>query len=273
MIRDTTIAVIREAASIILLRRQEATASPNFEVFFLRRHRGASFMASAYVFPGGAAEPGEDARTAGVRELLEEAGVLFAKQRGDENETLEITGPDKIRARIRAGTPPVDALALSGLEWAPDALVPWSHWITPSIETKRFSARFFVVECPAAQEPHFDETETVDQVWVTPQQALARAGELQLPPPQVRTCWELAQYRSVREVLAAGRLRAEEPHPIMPRLAPGEQPCLLLPWDPEYLTKGTGESTPLTYTPRWAVGPSRFVLDGKAWRHVEAPAS
>ena len=104
--------MIREAASIILLRRQEPaeakTNDPSFEVFLLRRHRGASFMASAYVFPGGAAEEGEDARTAGARELFEEAGVLLAKQKLDrDSDTLEVTGPDAIRARIgtRAGDP------------------------------------------------------------------------------------------------------------------------------------------------------------------------
>jgi 8-oxo-dGTP pyrophosphatase MutT (NUDIX family) len=270
--------VIREAASIILLRRQEpAEAKTNesaFEVFMLRRHRGASFMASAYVFPGGVAEPGEDARTAGARELFEEAGVLLAKQRADrDSDTLEISTTDQIRARILGGVPAKDALDLNGLEWSTDALVPWSHWITPSIETKRFSARFFIVELPAAQEPRFDATETVDQIWITPQEAIARAAELQLPPPQVRTCWELAQHQNLRAVFAAGRQRAEEPHPIMPRLAPGESPCLLLPWDPEYLTKGTGEGTPLTYNPRWAIGPSRFVLEDRAWKHVAAPGS
>ena len=241
----------------------------------LRRHRGASFMASAYVFPGGAADGDEDARTAGVRELFEEAGVLLAKQKGNrgESETLELSGPDVIRARILAGMPANDALGIAGLEWATEGLVPWSHWITPSIEKKRFSARFFVCELPAGQEPHFDATETVDQVWVTPQQALARAAELQLPPPQVRTCWELSQHQSLRAVLTAGRQRAEEPHPIMPRLAMGDRPCLLLPWDPEYLTKGTGEGTPLTYNPRWAIGPSRFVMEDRAWKHVAAPGS
>ena len=255
----------------------------------LRRARGSSFMASAFVFPGGAADPGEDARTAGARELFEEAGVLLAKTREvGEFETLEIGGPDAIRKRVLAGTPAKDALALAGLEWATDSLVPWSHWITPSIEPKRFSARFFVVELPAAQEPHFDDNETVEEIWITPQAALERAAELQLPPPQVRTLWELAQQPNIRAVLAAGRQRAEEPHPIMPRLAApagqeagaagsmtrgGDYPCLLLPWDPEYLTRGTGESTPLTYNPRWAVGPSRFVLEGKAWKHVAAPGS
>ena len=79
-------APLREAASVILLRR----ASPGFEVFLLRRRKGASFMASAFVFPGGATESGEDARTAAARELFEETGVLLARDAGDgEIDTLE----------------------------------------------------------------------------------------------------------------------------------------------------------------------------------------
>jgi hypothetical protein len=164
------------------------------------------------------------------------------------------------------------ALAAAGLAWSTDALVPWSHWITPSVEKKRFSARFFVTELPAGQEPHFDATEVVDQAWVTPADAIARAAELMLPPPQVRTCWELAQWNSIEAVLAAGRSRAEEPHPIMPRLMPGERPCLLLPWDAEYM-QATGDSAAMAYRPRWATGPSRFVLEDRAWKHVDGPGS
>jgi 8-oxo-dGTP pyrophosphatase MutT (NUDIX family) len=261
--------VIREAASIILLRR----ASSGFEVFLLRRHRGSSFMASAYVFPGGATEQNEDARTAAARELFEEAGVLLAKGVADAGETLELSSQEDMRSRILGGAPAADVLAQSGLAWSTESLVPWSHWITPSIEPKRFSARFFVVEIPSGQDPSFDNTETVDQVWVTPADGLARAAELQLPPPQVRTLWELSEHATLRAVINAGRARAEEPHPIMPRLVPGASPCLLLPWDPEYLTLGTGESTPLTYHPSWARGPSRFVMEDRRWKHVAAPGS
>lgn len=258
--------MIREAASIILLRR----ATTGFEVFFLRRHRGASW-ASAYVFPGGATDPGEDARTAAARELFEEAGVLLAKAAPRTDSTLMPSSTEVMRQRILDGAKAADVLELAGLQWATDALVPWSHWITPSIEPKRFSARFFILELPAGQEPAFDAKETVDQLWITPQEAIARAGELTLPPPQVRTCHELAEHATIREVFNAGRARSEEPHPIMPRLAPGDPPALLLPWDPEYGTRGTGEATPLTYRPSWAKGPSRFVRDGAAWKHIEAP--
>jgi 8-oxo-dGTP pyrophosphatase MutT (NUDIX family) len=266
-------AQLREAASVILLRR----AQPGFEVFLLRRHKRASFMASAFVFPGGATEPGEDARTAAARELFEEAGVLLARVDPDiDTETLELPIQASLRRKILGGVNAQAALALAGLAWSTETLVPWAHWITPSIEPKRFSARFFACELPSGQTPSFDDVETVDEIWVRPADAVARAADLQLPPPQLRTMWELSQLASVEEVLAAGRARAEEPHPIMPRLravAGAESPCLLLPWDPEYTQTGTGDATPLAYTPRWATGPSRFILENRTWKHVDAPGS
>src|SRR6185503_8387330 len=226
-------AQLREAASVILLREAE----PGFEVFLLRRHKRASFMASSFVFPGGGAERGEDARTAAARELFEEAGVLLARADANlDTETLELPIQAVLRRRILDGNNAQAALAAAGLSWSTERLVPWSHWITPSVEPKRFSARFFLCELPGAQTPSFDDVETVDQVWVTPADAIARAKELALPPPQVRTCWELSQFGSMAEVFAAGRRRAEEPHPIMPRLrnmVAGQGPTLLLPWDPE----------------------------------------
>ena len=256
----------------MILLRHAATSEAGFEVFFLRRRKGASFMASAFVFPGGAAEEGEDARTTAVRELLEEAGVLIARDSGAAADTIPLMGLPILRKKVNdGGGDSVNILARAGLVWSTEVLEPWSHWITPSIEPKRFSARFFVCELPAGQEPQFDAVETVDQVWVTPKEAIARARELALPPPQVRTCWELAELSSIAEVMAAARVRAEEPHPIMPRLktmAAGDPPCLLLPWDPEYADAGSGEAMPLSYRPSWARGPSRFVMEDQTWKHV-----
>jgi 8-oxo-dGTP pyrophosphatase MutT (NUDIX family) len=266
-------AQLREAASVILLRRAE----PGFEVFLLRRHKRASFMASAFVFPGGASEPGEEARTAAARELFEEAGVLLARADPTaQGQTLEVPIVGMLRRRILDGAGAATVLSSAGLAWSTEMLVPWAHWITPSIEPKRFSARFFACELPSSQVPSFDDVETVDQTWVSPREALERAGELQLPPPQIRTFWELSQLETIEDVIATGRARSDEPHPIMPRLrtlAPGDPPCLLLPWDPEYTELGTGDATPLTYTPRWAVGPSRFILEDRTWKHIGAPGS
>ncbi|MBS1121977.1 MAG: hydrolase [Deltaproteobacteria bacterium] len=266
-------AQLREASSVILLR----SVNPGgFEVFLLRRRKGASFMASAYVFPGGGAEPGEDARTAAARELFEEAGVLLARDLHVDREPVARPGHGTLRKAILGGADAAATLAGVGLAWSTDMLVPWSHWITPSIEPKRFSARFFLCVLPPGQDPQFDDIETVDQVWLRPAEAAARAKELALPPPQLRTLWELAELATVDEVLAAGRARASELHPILPRLramASGDPLCLLLPWDPEYAETGMGDSAPLTYQPAWARGPSRFVLEDQTWKHVAAPGS
>jgi len=274
-------AQLREAASVILLRRQKKPGT-GYEVFLLRRRKGASFMASAFVFPGGGAEPDEDARTCAARELFEESGVLLARDDvHGENETLQdgsMLSISGLRKKVLVDKLDATAvLASSGLGWWTDVLVPWSHWITPSIEPKRFSARFFVCELPIGQDPTFDDIETVEQTWVTPADAIARAGELVLPPPQLRTFYELREHPTIEAVLAAGHKRAEEPFPILPRLrsmVPGETgPTLLLPWDPEYTETGTGDSAPLNYTPAWATGPSRFVLEDRTWKHVAAPGS
>src|SRR5690606_4707284 len=96
-----------------------------------------------------------------------------------------------LRARLAGGATLPALLAEAGVQLALPQLAPWAHWVTPSAEPRRFSAHFFVAECPAAQEPAFDDDETVEQVWVTPSEGVVRAAELSLPPPQLRTLWEL----------------------------------------------------------------------------------
>ena len=119
---------LREAASIILVRGCARRGEHAYELLLLRRGRGAAFMASAHVFPGGAVDAGETLRDAATRELHEEAAVV------------------------------VD----------PSSLAPWAHWITPSVEPRRFSAHFFVAEGRAAQAVTVNPAETVGSAWVTP---------------------------------------------------------------------------------------------------------
>jgi 8-oxo-dGTP pyrophosphatase MutT (NUDIX family) len=263
----------RQAASVILVRGREP--SGEVEVFLLRRHRKASFMSSAFVFPGGAAEPDEtDLRATAARELFEEAGVLVCEPPVARDRVAEW------RARAAAGEALEALLPEAGTALALDRLHYFAHWITPSAESKRFSARFFVAELPAGQTPSFDATETVDEIWVTPREALARAGELRLPPPQVRTFGEMAGAArgGVAALRALAARRAERPHPILPRFAAvPDAPkgfCLLLPWDPEYVSRGTGDAIEMAPDHPLAVGPSRFILDDDAtWKNIDAPGS
>lgn len=223
-----------DAAAVILIRERAGTGEA--EVFMVRRHAGASFMARSFVFPGGIADPGDtDLGDTAARELFEEAGVQVAG----------------------------------------DSLLYFAHWITPSIEKRRFSARFFVAELPPGQQPSYDSVETVDEVWVTPDEALSRAGELRLPPPQLATMYDLreAAKHGPEDVIALARGRARCPFAIMPRahMIPGDRAriALLLPWDPDYAS-ADGEGIEIPPDHPLARGPSRFVLGDDGWELVEA---
>jgi 8-oxo-dGTP pyrophosphatase MutT (NUDIX family) len=260
----------RSAASVILVRERAGQV----EIFLQRRHRNASFMSSSFVFPGGAADPHEhDLRVTAARELFEEAGVLL---------TTRPVAPDtrmRWRDQLNAGMSSLDEL-LSRHPDAPaielDALHYYAHWITPSIEKKRFSAMFYLALLPGDQSPSLDNKEAVEQVWVTPAEALTRRRELRLPPPQVRTFLDLqaAAEAGMDALLGSARQRAQHPHAIMPRMAPMDPGfALLLPWDPEYHSKGTGDSLAMPGDHPLAIGPSRFVLEDMSWNHIDAPSS
>lgn len=217
----------RPAATVVVL--QPGPNGP--EVLMVRRHRGSSFMADAYVFPGGRVEPsdgeGEAAfAVAGARELREEAA----------------------------------------LDVDPAALVEFARWITPSAEGKRFDARFFVAPAPPGQTARHDTVETVDHLWATPADVLARyeRGELKLPPPTIRNLEDLAAHATVDAALSWARGRAVVP--ILPKLVPlGDTLAIVLPWDPEY-AGFPGEGIPIDPAHPVARAPSRFVLrEGRWW--------
>lgn len=222
------IAQPRPAATVVLLRAGAGGGTP--EVLMVRRHRGSSFMADAYVFPGGRVEAadgeGEAAfAVAAARELAEEANVV------------------------------VDAATL----------VPFARWITPSAEGKRFDARFFVAAAPADQIARHDNLETVDSLWATPADVLARyeRGELKLPPPTIRNLEDLAVHATVDAALAWARGRVVAP--ILPKLVPLDDTiAIVLPWDPEYAAL-PGEGIVIEPTHPVARPPSRFVLSEGRW--------
>jgi 8-oxo-dGTP pyrophosphatase MutT (NUDIX family) len=197
----------------------------------VKRTRGASFMADAYVFPGGRVEP-EDGEgdaafaVAAARELREEAAVHVA----------------------------------------PEALTPLAHWITPSAEPKRFDARFFVAALPPGEVARHDAVETVDALWAAPAEVLARyrRGELKLPPPTIVNLEELSAHATVDGALAWARGRAITA--ILPKLVPvGATIAIVLPWDPEYPTL-PGEGCVIDPVhPVAAAARSRFVLEEGRW--------
>jgi 8-oxo-dGTP pyrophosphatase MutT (NUDIX family) len=242
------------------------------EVLLLRRGRAASFMGSATVFPGGAMDEGENAQNAAVRELFEEAGVLLATD--DNGVAVSVDQTTSLRQDMNTGTPINELLVSRKLRWDLSALHPWSRWITPSVEPKRFEATFFVAQLPTLQVASCDRSETVEHHWLTPRQALARGAQLLLPPPQIRTLHEIAAFANFQDLVAASEQRDGLLHPILPKRGVDVRGfCLMLPWDPQYLSHGHGDALVMNNPPHWAHGPSRFVKLPTGWIYttVETP--
>jgi 8-oxo-dGTP pyrophosphatase MutT (NUDIX family) len=181
----------RDACTVILLRGGADT----LEVLLVQRNPQARFMGGAWVFPGGAVDPGETDVQAAVRELHEEASV-----------TAE-----------------------------PDLLVAFSRWITPAEVKVRFDTRFYVTPLPAGEEPTVDGAECVDLRWMTPADALAahRAGELLLVFPTIKHLEQLQLFDSADAVLA--HARTSDVRPVQPRvIITGETARIVLPGEPGF---------------------------------------
>lgn len=203
----------------------------------VRRNRDATFMGGAHVFPGGAIDEVDRSplagrvvawdgdpdelpwRSAAVRELAEEAGVLLCAEPpsvdGEEGEAL-------YRLLERHGAV-LDARRLEYL----------SNWVTPVGPPRRFDARFFVATVAEGTEAAPDRREVFDAEWVEPAAALASAdaGEWQVELPTRLHLELLAEFATAEEVVV--HARETQPYRIEPRVAIADDGALqvLLPGD------------------------------------------
>ena len=261
---------VKPAATVMLVRDDDATH--DIEVFMLRRTPNAVFAGGMYVFPGGKVddldggshiEPlcdglsdAEASRllqlpsgglsywVAAIRECFEEAGVLLARHR-DSGEPVRFDDPEVAdrfagyRHRIHDGSLGLAELCDDeGLCLATDAIRYVSHWITPKGEVRRFDTRFFLARAPQAQDPLHDDGETVESLWTSPTDALARfrRGELAMIMPTIRNLEFLAPHRTADIALQAA-MTIGIPPVILPRLrvnAEGKVTAIVMPDDPGY---------------------------------------
>lgn len=191
------VTVPRPAATVILLRGGDET----LEVLLVQRNPAQRFMGGAWVFPGGAVDPGDGSgegglRAAAVRETREEAGVALA---------------------------------------SPDDLVAYSRWITPAVVTIRFDTWFYLAPLPAGAAPRVDGDECVDLRWESPASALEAGArdELLLVFPTIKHLEQIAAFDSADTLLT--HARGLEVTPVEPRVVlEGEVARVLLPGEPGY---------------------------------------
>jgi 8-oxo-dGTP pyrophosphatase MutT (NUDIX family) len=213
---------IRDAATVVLLR--DGTAG--VETWLLTRASQMVFAANMSVFPGGrvhdddadlpitgggpsllAARTGCDEAAArafigaAIRETFEETGVLL---------TLPSADLSGARADVEAGRVAFgDLLRSNGLSVDGDAVRPWSRWVTPVGEVRRYDTRFFVGALPDAAEAQDVTDESSEASWVPVAEAVEQAqrGERKLLPPTMMTLASLLPFGTVAEVLAASDAR------------------------------------------------------------------
>ena len=226
------VAEAKPAASVILVR----DSAPGVEIFMVKRHGKADF-ASAYVFPGGMLDEsdgvpaiaehchGLDDETASatlglesgglaywvgaVRECFEESGYVLAyDESGSAPDLRKRDSAERFanhRGTLHRGDVSLESLCRrERLRLALDQLHYCRFFVTPEIARRRYSTRFFVARVPDNQEGVHDGTETVDSLWIRPEEALARYKEhtFVLAPPTVLLLRDISAGKSVRDILA-----------------------------------------------------------------------
>jgi 8-oxo-dGTP pyrophosphatase MutT (NUDIX family) len=237
--------VPRPAATVLTLR----DAPNGYEILMLRRNARSEFMASVFVFPGGALDDADaDAPVFGVsdevastrlgllmgglsyyvaslRELFEEAGLLIVTD--DEGHEIRFTTPSDL-ARLAEYRRALNAreitfsevLRRENVRLDLRGVAYLAHWITPVGMPRRYDTRFFVALAPAGQPATHDASETVADRWIRPLDALAaqERGEFDMVPPTIKNLEAVAHFSTAVEVVdyagALGPITAIEPRII-----------------------------------------------------------
>jgi 8-oxo-dGTP pyrophosphatase MutT (NUDIX family) len=177
-----------------------------------------------------------------VRETFEEAGLLLAR-RQDGPDLLAGSPEEKARfaterIAVNQGTRRfLDLCRDEGLRLSVGDIHYFAHWITPRGAPRRYDTRFFVAAAPPGQIAAHDAGETIADVWISPQDALARhrAGEIEIIFPTIRNLQVIGRFATSAALLAAAEEASSAVPAIEPRVVPdGNGMRIVLPGDPGY---------------------------------------
>jgi 8-oxo-dGTP pyrophosphatase MutT (NUDIX family) len=261
----------KDAATLIVVRE---ASDAGVEVFCVRRHAKSAFMGGVIVFPGGKldasdadeavavhcdglhpratvfaddADHGRALAVCACREALEEAAILPASP----SPTAEAT--EKLRRALEEEDDFGALVHREKLTLTTSKLVPFARWVTPTAESRRYDARFFVTELPRGQEGKHDDHETTSSLWATPGRVLDAymAGDLFLAPPTMRVLEILGDAGSVAGAIEA--CASQSLLPICPEVVDLNPVTLALPGDPAH-----------SIAERRVSGPTKYLMvDGK----------
>ena len=185
----------KDAAAVILLRPDTDPNNP--EIYLVKRSTKLAFLGGFHAFPGGQRETNDaEARvencddqeraamiSCAARELFEETGVLLA--RGSQALTIGQRASllDDLESRRMAWP---DLLDLYGLHLDADDFTFVGRWVTPPFSPRRFDTWFFLVTCPAKQQPNVTEDSELESgEWIAAREAYAkweRSEVIAVPP-------------------------------------------------------------------------------------------
>jgi len=115
----------------------------------------------------------------------------------------------------------LDICRQENLKLGVDHIHFYNRFITPLGRPRRFDTRFFIAAAPESQRGSHDEQETVDSIWITPQQALERhaAKEFDLMNVTRIQLEALAQWATKTELLEASVNQQHFPtrRPVLPK--------------------------------------------------------
>ena len=211
------------AATILLLRPSDT----QLEVFMVVRHHQIDFASGALVFPGGKADdqdfdddllpliqsPNPDSNMRGaevsaIREAFEECGILLAYDQ-ETDQIIDGTRLESIqhyREPLNSGEVLLkDFLVKEKLKLACDQLTRFAHWITPEMMPKRFDTHFYLALAPEDHVAVHDGYESVDSVWISPDQAVqeAKAGKRTIIFPTRLNLEKLSEWNTPYDAIEA----------------------------------------------------------------------
>ena len=253
------------AATVLLVR----DCGDELEVLMVKRSKRPPF-GNLYVFPGGKIdesdkdlnitnfcnglndeqasiklginEGGLSYWVACVRECFEEVGILLAKK--NNGQELDLNGADKHkfdnyrRMLLENKISLFEICKKENLSLNLNNIEPFSHWITPEIEIKRFDTRFFIAYIPAKQTERHDGNELTDSVWISPKKALDRSlnGEMPMIMPTISNLQQCLEFDSGQKLLEhQSKLTNDDIPSILPKFFKNEGKWVgLLPGDEDY---------------------------------------